>query len=380
MSEQATTGALEQTPVSSTGALEPPRTPDPTSGGRGGNAVLAWLSPKRIGAVYVWIAIIVVFCIWRPSSFATWQTVKTILNQNTVPGIVALALVVPLSTQVFDLSVGYVLGLGTALLAYLLASTSLPLSVCLILTVAAGVVVGFLNAVVVVPLRIDSFIGTLATGSIISAVIVLVTGDQDISGIRLTGPISKLSSGNIGGFEIPVFIMLALALLLWWLMGHTVTGRRLYATGFNEEAARLTGVPTKRLRFYALILSAVVATISGIVLMSQIQSASPDIGPPYLLDAYAAVFLGSTQIRPGRFNVWGTVIGVLLVATGQTGLDQVGAPIWAGDLFTGVVLLLALGMTNLERVEMARGWVKRRRRLTEAAADPGIPTKPAATT
>lgn len=365
MPEQPQGTALEPAPVSPA-AEGPPRSEKRAERSRG-RSLLGWLSPKKIGAVYVWLVIVVVFSIWAPSTFATWQTVKTILNQNAVSGIIALALVVPLSSQVFDLSIGYVLGLATALLAYLLVNTTLPLSICLIMTIGAGVLVGLINATVVVPLKIDSFIGTLATGSIIAAIIVMITGDLDISGLRLTGPISKLASANLGGFELPVFITLVLAGALWWLMQHTVTGRRLYATGFNEEAARLTGVPTRKLRFYALIVSAVISTVAGIVLMSQIQSASPDLGPPYLLDAYAAAFLGATQIHPGRFNVWGTIIGVLLVATGQTGLGQVGAPIWAGDLFTGIVLLLALGLTNVERVEAARRWVRRRQAEGPAA-------------
>ncbi len=339
------------------------------------NPVLAWLSPKRIGAVYVWIAIIIVFSIWEPNQFPTWQTVKTVLNQNTVSGIIALALIVPLSSRVFDLSIGYILGLATALTAYLLTATSIPLSLCIVITVAAGLGVGILNGTIVVPLKIDSFIGTLASGAVLSAVIILITGDLDISGLRLTTDIAKLSN-SVGGIQYPVFILLALGLVLWWLMSHTVTGRRLYATGFNDEAARLTGVPIARLRFMALIVSALVSTLAGIVLVSQIQSASPDLGPPYLLDAYAAAFLGATQIRPGRFNVWGTVIGVFMIATGQTGLSQVGAPIWAGDLFTGIVLLLALGITNLERGTAARRWMANRRdRVASGEAAPTTSTE-----
>jgi ribose transport system permease protein len=321
----------------------------------------SWLSPTKIGAVYVWIVIVIVFAVWAPNTFPTLTTAKTILNQNAVSGIIALSLIVPLSARVFDLSIGYILGLATALLAYLLVNTALPLSVCLILTAAAGVLVGVINGTIVVPLKIDSFIGTLASGAIISAIIVMITGDEDISGLRLTGPIAKLQSTDIAGIQVPVFITLVLAIGLWWLMHHTVTGRRLYATGFNDEAARLTGVPVARLRFCALIVSAVISTLAGIILLSQIQSASPDLGPPYLLDAYAAAFLGATQLRPGRFNVWGTIIGVLLVATGQTGLSQIDAPIWAPDLFTGIVLLLALGVTNVERGQAARRWIANRR-------------------
>lgn len=324
-------------------------------------SALRWLAPTKIGAIYVWAIIIIVFSIWAPSTFPTLQTAKTILNQNSVTGIMALSLIVPLSARVFDLSIGYILGISAVLLAYLLVNTSLPLGVAIVITLLAGVLIGVGNGIIVVPAKIDSFIGTLASGALLYAVILLITNDQPIASLRLDGPISKLAGTSIGGITVPVFIMLAIAFALWWLMEHTVTGRRLYATGFNDEAARLTGVPTRKLRFCALIVSALTCTIAGIVLLSQIQSASPELGPPYLLDAYAAAFLGATQLRPGRFNVWGTVIGVLLVATGQTGLSQVGAPVWANSMFTGIVLLLALGVTNVERGQSARRWVMARR-------------------
>lgn len=332
-----------------------------------GRRLLQWLAPTKIGAVYVWIVIIIVFSVWTPDTFATIQTVKTILNQNAVTGIMALSLIVPLSARVFDLSIGYILGISAVLLAWLLVETSIPLGFAIVITLVAGVFVGVVNGIIVVPAKIDSFIGTLASGALLSAVIILITNDQPIASLRLDGPISKLASTSIAGISLPVFITLAIAFVLWWLMEHTVTGRRLYATGFNEEAARLTGVPTRKLRFCALIVSAVTCTVAGIVLLSQIQSASPELGPPYLLDAYAAAFLGATQLRPGRFNVWGTVIGVLLVATGQTGLSQVGAPVWASSMFTGIVLLLALGITNVERGQAARRWVQSRRHGRGAA-------------
>lgn len=375
------TDQVKKADISASEAIAGPGSSEPSEPPRvmraQANPVLAWLSPKRIGAVYVWIAIIIVFSIWEPSHFPTLTTVKTVLNQNTVSGIIALALIVPLSSRVFDLSIGYILGLATALIAYLLTHTSIPLSLCIVMTVAAGLGVGILNGTIVVPLKIDSFIGTLASGAVLSAVIILITGDLDISGLRLTTDIAKLSS-SVGGIQYPVFIMLVLGLILWWLMSHTVTGRRLYATGFNDEAARLTGVPIARLRFIGLVVSALVSTLAGIVLVSQIQSASPDLGPPYLLDAYAAAFLGATQIRPGRFNVWGTVIGVFMIATGQTGLSQVGAPAWAGDMFTGIVLLLALGVTNLERGTAARRWITNRRERVASGESAPVATKPGA--
>jgi ribose transport system permease protein len=152
------------------------------------------------------------------------------------------------------------------------------------------------------------------------------------------------------------------------VQGYTVVGRRIYATGFNEGGARLAGIRTNRLQFMSLVVSGLVAGIAGVLLASQVSSGSPDIGPPYLLDAFAAAFLGATQFG-GRFNAWGTVIAVLLLGTGKTGLVLVGAEPWAQSMFSGVVLLSALALTNLERTLESRTWVRaRRRRRGEAPA------------
>jgi ribose transport system permease protein len=134
----------------------------------------------------------------------------------------------------------------------------------------------------------------------------------------------------------------------------------MYAIGFNERGAQLSGIRTDRLRFASLVVSGVVAAIAGVLLASQVSSGSPGIGSPYLLNAFAAAFLGATQFG-GRFNAWGTVLAVLLLGTGTTGLVLVGAQPWAQSMFSGVVLLVALAAGNLERSLAARTWIRARR-------------------
>lgn len=306
------------------------------------------LSFKNIGAIYVWIAIMVIFAVWAPETFPTWSTAQTILNQNATAGLVALALVVPLSARVFDLSVGSALGLCNVTVAWLLVEKGTSIAVAVVATLAVGVLIGLVNAIVVVRFRIDSFIGTLATGSLMTAVITLLTSDQAITGPELSGSFGKMATTALNGIAVPTFVALAVAVILWYLMTSTVTGRRIYATGYNENAARLVGIRTSRLRFLSLVVSAVLVSVAGILLASQVSSGSPNIGPPYLLDAFAAAFLGATQFG-GRFNAAGTLVAVLLLGTGKAGLVLVGAPIWAPSMFAGAVLLLALAMTNIGR-------------------------------
>lgn len=148
---------------------------------------------------------------------------------------------------------------------------------------------------------------------------------------------------------LPVYYLLVLAIVIWFVLEHTPVGRRVYATGGGADAARLAGVRTSRVIFAAFVASAVIASLAGVLQTASIGTGDPNIGPSYLLPAFAAAFLGSTQIKPGRFNVWGTVLAVYVLATGVKGLQLAGAPFWLPDLFNGVALLLAVGLSGLPR-------------------------------
>jgi ribose transport system permease protein len=136
--------------------------------------------------------------------------------------------------------------------------------------------------------------------------------------------------------------MVVIATGLWFFLEHTAPGRRVYATGFNKEAARLTGIQVKRIQFCSLLASSLIAGWAGVCLASTLSTGSPTAGTAYLLPAFAAAFLGATQIKAGRFNAWGTLLGVLTLGTGTTGLALAAAPGWASNMFTGLVLITAL--------------------------------------
>ncbi len=320
----------------------------PARGSRAGALFGSALSPRRIGAVYVWAVIVLFFAIYTPDTFLTGTTVTQILNNSAITGLAALALLIPLATRTFDLSIGFVMSLSGVTAANFVAN-GMPLVPAVLLGLGAALVVGVINATVVVVMRVDSFIGTLATGSIIASFITMVTNEQDITDVRLTGAFSDLGQTDIGGVTLPVLYALAVVIVLWVLLEHTTTGRRLYSTGFNPDAAKLASVRVDRLRFLSLLASAFIAGVAGIALAATLGAGSPSAGQSYLLPAFAAAFLGATQIRPGRFNAIGTVIAVLVLTTGTTGLALALAPAWAADLFTGVVLIAALTLTGAER-------------------------------
>ena len=306
------------------------------------------LAFDRVGAVYVWLAIIVVFSLWVPDTFPNVGTAKQILNTNAITGLAALAITIPLTARVFDLSFAFVMTLTGVAVAKLVIG-GMPVELAILVGVLIGLAIGLVNAVVVVVMKIDSFIATLATGSLIQALITMVTNDTPISDAKLAGGFSQIGQTNIGGVTLPVLYLAVVAVVIWYLLEHTATGRRLYATGFNPDAARLAGVPVDRLRFMSLLVSGGLSGATGIVLASILGSGSPTGGSPYLLPAFAAVFLGATQLKHGRFNAGGTIIAVLLLGTGTTGLALAAAPQWSQAMFVGVVLIAALAVTGIQR-------------------------------
>jgi ribose transport system permease protein len=319
----------------------------------------------NISVLYVEIALIVVFSIWAPETFPTWTTVLSILNGGAIAGLMALALVIPLSARLFDLSVGNIMGLANMLIAWLLVERGWNIWLAIAATLVCGILMGMVNGVVVVSAKIDSFIGTLATGAIFVTFVALLS-DQTIYGPELGGTFGKIATAGIGGIHTPLFLALLVTILLWILQKYTVTGRRFYAVGYNARGSDLIGIKTARLRFTALMVSGFIAGVAGILLASSVSSGTPGIGSPYLLNAYAAAFLGSTQFG-GRFNAWGTGLAVILIGTGTNGIFLVGGPAWAQSMFTGVVLLLALGISNAEEAVRTRAWIRAKGRAARGS-------------
>jgi ribose transport system permease protein len=307
------------------------------------------LAFDRVGAVYIWLGIIVLFSIWVPDTFPSVATAKQILNANAITALAALSITIPLAARVFDLSIAGVMMLTGVTVAHLIAKDGVPLVPAIGIALAVGLGVGAINAVVVVLMRIDSFIATLATGSLIAALITMVTNEVPITDAKLGGAFANIGQTSMGGITLSVVYCAVAALAIWYLLEHTATGRRLYAAGFNPDAARLAGVRVDRLRFVSLVVSGGLAGATGIILAATLGSGSPSAGTAYLLPAFAAAFLGATQLKHGRFNAGGTIIAVLLLGTGVTGLALANAPQWAGDMFVGVVLIAALALTGLQR-------------------------------
>ncbi|GGA64855.1 sugar ABC transporter permease [Pseudoclavibacter endophyticus] len=321
------------------------------------NRVLRALSFRNISAIYIFIALFIIFAILTPDTFLQPGVWRTLLDAQAITVLTACAVLLPLITGAFNLAIGAEVGLAGILVAMFMSSLGLPVPVAMLLTLAAGALVGAISGLIITKGKIDSFIATLGISSILTAAIAWFSGGQQILGLPTEFRIVSLS--NVAGITTPVIIMLVVAFAIWYVTERTPLGRRMYASGFNKDAARLAGIDVARLQIGALVAGGVVAALAGILLSSRINAGDPTLGPSMLLPALSAVFLGSTQFRGGRFNVWGTVIAVYVLAVGVKGLQLMGAPGWINDLFNGVALLLAVGLSRMERTARRTGAIRR---------------------
>jgi ribose transport system permease protein len=336
--------ALDERRVDADAPRDAPPGAPPARRGRG---LLAPLSFRNASALYVFAALFLIFSLWIPDLFLRGATWRALLDDQAVTALVAVGLVVPLAAGAFDLAVGAEVGLAAIVVAWLLVPRGVPLAPALVLTLVAGAAVGLASGLLIVLARIDSFIGTLGVSSILLALVQWISGGSQILG--LPAGIQKLGTGTALGVTYPVYVMLGVAVAAWFLLERTPAGRRVYATGGNSDAARLAGVRTGAVVICSLVACGLVAALAGTLLSARLGTGDPTIGVSYLLPAFSAAFLGSTQFRGGRFNVWGTIVAVYVLATGVKGLQLAGAPTWIPDLFNGVALLVAVGMSKVER-------------------------------
>jgi ribose transport system permease protein len=338
-------------------------TPD-RAAAKGFRGVTHMLAFSKISGIYVWIAIFILFSFWVPHTFLTELTWKNIASSQAITAFVTMGLLFPLIAGAYDLSFGQMLGFSSVFSAYLVTH-GWPLVPAILMVVVIAVVVGCFNGILIAGLGINSFIATLGTSSLLLAGVGLVSDLKEIVG--LSSAYKELGQLQPLGIPITVIYLAVLAIIAWYVLEHTPFGRYLHAIGGNAEAARLAGVRTRTLVFGSLIISAVVASLAGVLETSTLSAGDPAVGESFLLPVFAAAFLGATQFFPGRFNVPGTLVATYMLATGVTGLQLGGANFWVNNLFDGAVLILALTIGRLQGgVQISRLWTRRRSGSTQA--------------
>jgi ribose transport system permease protein len=297
------------------------------------------------GLILVLIVVVIAFSLLRPSTYFTATNLQMIASTNAVLAVLALAAVPPLVTGQFDLSIGFQLALAQSLAATLIIDHGLSPGLVAVIVLALGLVIGLVNGLLVAYGGLNAFITTLATGILLQGASQLVTNGESIFG-RMPAWWLSLGRSELWMLPLPIVYVVVACALLWLALEYTSWGRRCFATGGNPRAALLVGIPVRSIVVQSFVLAGGLCAIAGLLSTSILGSANPNIGANYMLPAFAAVFLGATSIRPGRFNAWGTVIAVYALAAGIDGLQQFGAPFYIEQFFNGGALLLAISLAK----------------------------------
>jgi ribose transport system permease protein len=277
--------------------------------------------------------------------FASLSNVNVVLGGQTAVLMIAIAAVFPLVAGHIDFSLGATTAASMVLAAGLMSRHDVPLSVCVVACLAMGALVGLFNGVAVTVFGMNPFVTTLGVATLLGGIILWYTGGQTIfQGI--SPDLRIFGSSKIAGLPQVTAVVAGVALVAWYVLSHTPYGRSLYAIGSNPVSARLVGLRVGRNVMLAFVVAGTIAGAAGVLQLSRTGSATADSGTSLLFPALAAVFLGATAIRPGFFNVVGTVIGALFVSFSVSGLTLSGADSWVSPVFNGVALLIAVGLST----------------------------------
>lgn len=297
------------------------------------------------GLVILTAFLIILFSVLLPDTFPTVLNLRAILSDKSIIAMLSLAAMIPMVAGRIDLTVGYGIVLWHILAISLQVNFGVPWPLAVIIVIALGAFTGVLNGILVEVAKIDAFIATLGTGTVLYAIALWHSGGRQVVG-ELDPNFYLLSGKWVLGLPITGFYVLVISLILWVVLEFTPVGRYLYAIGANQKAAELNGIPTRKFVVGAFVASGTLAALAGVLLASKLRIGQASVGLEFLLPALVGAFLGSTTIKPGRVNVWGTIIGVTILAVGISGIQQFGGSFWVEPLFNGATLLIAIGIAG----------------------------------
>jgi ribose transport system permease protein len=300
------------------------------------------------GLCFLLVAVVVFFSLYKRTGgvYLSHANLVTLVGNQAVVSIVALAALIPLTAGYIDLSSGAICGVTSLASAAAFARFHWPLLLGILIGPALGTLLGGVNGILVARMELSSIVTTLGTSTALSGIMLWYTGGSIIG----TGiPQGLLDFGSLAWLSVPrvTYIMVPVILVCWFLLENTPFGRHLQAIASNPRSARLVGLDVKRSVLTAFLFSGLLAGVAGVLLTARSGAADSTTGPSFLFPALAAVFLGATTIHPGRPNVWGTVVGIFFVAFVVSGLSLVGASAWAPDLFNGLILVVSAAFATV---------------------------------
>lgn len=344
-------------------------TPATGHAGKGDLTGRALQALSRFGLLGVLVLLVAVFSLLKPETFADWPNLRNILTTQAPGVFLAFAATLPLILREFDLSIAAVFNFAQVLTVGLILNHGWAVPVAIVVVIGLTVVAGLINGIAVARFGINSFVATLATGSIVGGATLAFSKGESILGAPPHG-FTGIARNSVAGIPLPVIYFLVAAALLTLILVRFPVGRRMYAVGANALAAERTGVSPERYVIPTFAASAALAGIGGVLIGSRLGAATGEGGIQLVIPAFASAFLGATAFWPGRFNVLGTLVAVYVIAVAVTGLQQLGVALWVEPVFEGAMLFVAVGLSAWTvRLRARRAKLARLRELERRALD-----------
>jgi ribose transport system permease protein len=313
-----------------------------TSSVAGGRRVLD--TTANLGVVIALALMIIAFSIALPHTFPTVGNLQTIVNSSGVVMLLALAATIPLRAGDFDLSIAGTMVVSAAVVAQLSAN-GVNWILAVVIALIIGLAIGGVNALLIVGLGLNGFVATLGTLTALEGLGQLISGGAVLTNVP--PHLVSVTTYAIGGIQALAWLTWIVALVLWYVFERTPAGRYLLFVGGSPRAAKLAGLEVARIRSGAFLSCGLLAALAGVLFAGSIASVDTTVAGQYLLQPYAAAFLGATTIAVGRFNALGTVVGLYLLDVGIAGLQLFGANQWVTDFFNGMALIAAIAFAKL---------------------------------
>ncbi|MGY6396623.1 ribose ABC transporter permease [Vibrio parahaemolyticus] len=303
-----------------------------------------WLIEQKSLIALLFLIVVVSFL--NPNFF-TVDNILNILRQTSVNAIIAVGMTLVILTAGIDLSVGSVLALCGAFAASLIAM-EVPVLIAVPTALLAGAALGAISGVIIAKGKVQAFIATLVTMTLLRGVTMVYTDGRPIStGFTDTADaFAWFGTGYALGIPVPVWLMVVVFAAAWYLLNHTRFGRYVYALGGNESATRLSGINVDRVKIGVYAICGMLAALAGIIVTSRLSSAQPTAGMGYELDAIAAVVLGGTSLMGGKGRIMGTLIGALIIGFLNNALNLLDVSSYYQMIAKAVVILLAVLVDN----------------------------------
>jgi len=305
-----------------------------------------WMNRGDKSVLYLFVIIIfamLIMSLLEPKFFTT-RNLFNILNQQSTLGIATIGVAIAMISGCIDLTIGNLLA-STAAIAALLLNAEVNVFLVILLTCLSGLAAGFVNGLIVVKTRINTFIATLGLMSVYQGLALIIPRGNNI---YLQGKLANFGTYRVAGLiPLPIFYFVTIAVIAYFVMRFTKFGRRLYSIGGNPETAYLSGINLDRNKITAYAISGFLASFTSLIVISRIGQSQPAMGVAYPLETIAASVIGGVALSGGRGSIPGVFLGVILLGLIRNSLNILRVQSFYQYVMLGIVIVVAVTLSNI---------------------------------